>query len=66
LFFKYSHVLPELHGAIESQKLEELERAVDLVESKGHAQKLAGELREAKDLIARLRRLQKLIHEVIM
>lgn len=35
------------------------------MESKGFATKLAGELREAKDLIARLRRLQKLIHEVI-
>ncbi|XP_052211940.1 lim and transglutaminase domain protein ltd-1-like [Dreissena polymorpha] len=55
----------KLHQAIESQNLEELERAVDLVESKGYGGKLPGELREAKDLIARLKRLQKLIHEVM-
>ena len=54
----------ELHSAIQAQNLELLERAVDLVESKRYTDKLGPELREAKDLIARLRRLQKLIHEV--
>ncbi|WAR15075.1 HIL-like protein [Mya arenaria] len=53
----------KLSSAIDSQNLEDLERAVDLVESKGYATKLHNELREAKDLIARLKRLQKLIHE---
>ncbi|KAL4221274.1 hypothetical protein ACF0H5_019537 [Mactra antiquata] len=55
----------KLRQAVESQNLEELERAVDLVESKGYGPKLGPELREAKDLIARLKRLQKLIHEVM-
>lgn len=55
----------KLRQAIDSQKLDELERTVDLVESKGYASKLGPELREAKDLIARLKRLQKLIHEVM-
>lgn len=54
-----------LRTAIESQDLELLERSVDLVESKGYANKLGPELREARDLIARLKRLQKLIHEVM-
>ncbi|XP_053379649.1 lim and transglutaminase domain protein ltd-1-like isoform X2 [Mercenaria mercenaria] len=55
----------KLREAIDSRNLEELERTVDLVESKGYAPKLGPELREAKDLIARLKRLQKLIHEVM-
>lgn len=55
----------KLTKAIESRNLEELERTVDLVESKGYGVKLGPELREAKDLIARLKRLQKLIHEVM-
>ena len=35
-----------------------------MVESRGYAQRLSAELKEAKDLIARLKRLQKLVHEV--
>lgn len=54
----------ELREAIEAQDLELLERAVDMVESRGYAHRLSAELKEAKDLIARLKRLQKLIHEV--
>ena len=56
----------ELRQAIESQDLELLERAVDMVESRGYAHRLSAELKEAKDLIARLKRLQKLVHEVII
>ena len=56
----------ELREAIEAQDLELLERAVDMVESRGYAHRLSAELKEAKDLIARLKRLQKLIHEVYL
>ena len=62
--FCFVFFIKELVKAIESRNLEDLERTVDLVESKGYAPKLGPELREARDLIARLKRLQKLIHEV--
>lgn len=55
----------KLRQAVEAQDLELLERAVDMVESRGYAHRLSAELKEAKDLIARLKRLQKLVHEVM-
>lgn len=55
----------KLREAVEAQDLELLERAVDMVESRGYAHRLSAELKEAKDLIARLKRLQKLVHEVM-
>ena len=51
--------------AIEQKKLDLLERAVDIVETKNYERHMPKETDTARDLIARLRNIQRLMHDVL-
>ncbi|CAG2252752.1 LRP4 [Mytilus edulis] len=51
--------------AIEQKKLDLLERAVDIVETKNYERHMPKETETARDLIARLRNIQRLMHDVL-
>ncbi|XP_052081913.1 uncharacterized protein LOC127719716 isoform X2 [Mytilus californianus] len=51
--------------AIEQKKLDLLEKAVDIVETKNYERHMPKETETARDLIARLRNIQRLMHDVL-
>ncbi|OWF45838.1 Kyphoscoliosis peptidase [Mizuhopecten yessoensis] len=65
LFRDIEEVRKQLESAIEEKKLEPLENSVDLVETKKYERYMPQEMRMAKDLIARLRKIQELLHAVM-
>ncbi|XP_033763426.1 kyphoscoliosis peptidase-like [Pecten maximus] len=65
LFRDIEETRQQLEKAIEEKKLEPLETAVDLVETKKYERYMPQEMRRARDLIARLRKLQQLLHAVM-
>ncbi|KAK3581413.1 hypothetical protein CHS0354_016274, partial [Potamilus streckersoni] len=57
--------ISELINATEKKTLELVERAVDAVETRGFESYFPEELKIARELIARLKKIQKLMHEVM-